>query len=89
MPAIEEKPKRHDGVERQPNSGATSESVLDPSDIEACKAQVLESATTPAVPPPPDGGYGWVCVLACSLVNGFTWGVVSVSSSSSFITHYF
>ncbi|KAI1274422.1 MFS transporter, MCP family, solute carrier family 16, member 6 [Xylaria sp. FL0933] len=25
---------------------------------------------------PPDGGYGWVCVLAQFLINGFTWGVV-------------
>ena len=27
---------------------------------------------------PPDGGYGWVCVLACFLVNFATWGVVAV-----------
>ena len=29
--------------------------------------------------PPPDGGYGWICVLACFCVNAFTWGVVAVS----------
>lgn len=29
--------------------------------------------------PPPDGGYGWVCVAACFMINCFTWGTVSVS----------
>ena len=32
--------------------------------------------------PPPDGGYGWICVLACFCVNAFTWGVVAVSPHS-------
>lgn len=31
------------------------------------------------IDPPPDGGYGWVCVAACFTINCFTWGVVSVS----------
>ena len=36
-------------------------------------------ATAEAPPSPsPDGGYGWVCVLACFCVNAFTWGVVAV-----------
>lgn len=26
-----------------------------------------------------DGGYGWVCVAACFIINCFTWGLVSVS----------
>ena len=31
---------------------------------------------------PPDGGYGWVCVGCCFLMNAHTWGVNSVSSFS-------
>ncbi|KAL9632047.1 MAG: hypothetical protein Q9164_005556 [Protoblastenia rupestris] len=27
---------------------------------------------------PPDGGYGWVCVVAEFFINGFTWGIVAV-----------
>lgn len=26
---------------------------------------------------PPDGGYGWICVIACFVINGFTWGIVA------------
>jgi hypothetical protein len=28
---------------------------------------------------PPDGGYGWVCVACCALINAHTWGVNSVN----------
>lgn len=27
---------------------------------------------------PPDGGYGWVCVVCVFLINAHTWGVNSV-----------
>ena len=27
----------------------------------------------------PDGGYGWICVMTCFVINCFTWGVVAVS----------
>ena len=27
---------------------------------------------------PPDGGYGWICLIACFNINCFTWGVVAV-----------
>ncbi|ETS80842.1 hypothetical protein PFICI_08371 [Pestalotiopsis fici W106-1] len=37
-------------------------------------------------PPPPDGGYGWFCVLAQFLINGFTWGVAA--SYSVYLAHY-
>lgn len=29
---------------------------------------------------PPDGGYGWLCVAACFMINFATWGAVAVSS---------
>ncbi|KAI0450505.1 MFS transporter, MCP family, solute carrier family 16, member 6 [Xylaria acuta] len=34
----------------------------------------------------PDGGYGWVCVLAQFLINGFTWGVAA--SYSVYLAYY-
>ena len=49
---------------------------------------IVASAEAPPTPPP-DGGYGWVCVLACFCVNAFTWGVVAVgphSTSHSYTT---
>ena len=43
---------------------------------------------TPAeAPPPPDGGYGWVCVACSFIVNACTWGLNSVSSC--FPTHIY
>ncbi|OQN99786.1 hypothetical protein B0A48_14556 [Cryoendolithus antarcticus] len=40
----------------------------------------------PPVEPPPDGGYGWVCCGAVSLLNGFTWGVAA--STGTFYSHW-
>jgi hypothetical protein len=28
---------------------------------------------------PPNGGFGWVCVVCLHLINGHTWGLNSVS----------
>ncbi|KAL2049725.1 hypothetical protein ABVK25_010066 [Lepraria finkii] len=43
------------------------------------KESIIEALRPPeAVPsPPPDGGYGWVILLAYVGVNAFTWGVVA------------
>ena len=35
---------------------------------------------------PPDGGYGWVCVACCFLINAHTWGVNS--SYGVFLAYY-
>lgn len=38
-----------------------------------------------SVQPPPDGGYGWVCVATCFSINCFTWGIVAVDTRPSII----
>lgn len=35
---------------------------------------------------PPDGGYGWVCVVCCFLINAHTWGINS--SYGVFLSYY-
>ncbi|KIM95733.1 hypothetical protein OIDMADRAFT_133464 [Oidiodendron maius Zn] len=35
---------------------------------------------------PPDGGYGWICLIACFNINCFTWGVVA--SYGVFLGYY-
>jgi hypothetical protein len=39
----------------------------------------LPSPSSAHLSDPPDGGYGWVCVVAVFFINGFTWGIVAVS----------
>ena len=46
---------------------------------DGARGGVTEDGERGGIPPPPDGGYGWVCVLSCFLINAFSWGVVSVS----------
>lgn len=36
--------------------------------------------------PPPDGGYGWVVVGACFMINCFSWGVTAVSLELSILS---
>ncbi|KAH7310760.1 major facilitator superfamily domain-containing protein [Stachybotrys elegans] len=45
-----------------------------------------ENQGTVDAAPPPDGGYGWLCVLGQFLINGFTWGVAA--SYSVYLAHY-
>lgn len=34
---------------------------------------------------PPNGGYGWVCTACVFMINAHTWGLNSVSKSTSSI----
>ena len=38
------------------------------------------------IPPPPNGGYGWVCTICSALINCHTWGLNS--SYGVFLAHY-
>lgn len=33
---------------------------------------------------PPDGGYGWVCVVSLFMINFSTWGAVAVCASLAY-----
>ncbi|EXJ77382.1 hypothetical protein A1O3_09608 [Capronia epimyces CBS 606.96] len=45
------------------------------------------SSTLPKIDdPPPDGGYGWVCVACIFFINGHTWGVNS--TYGVFLSYY-
>jgi hypothetical protein len=33
----------------------------------------------------PEGGYGWVCVACCTIINAHSWGINSVSDKSRHI----
>lgn len=57
----------------------------DPVDNEAVSAdpEQAQPLARSEVEPPPDGGYGWVCVLCVFLVNAHTWGINSVGFVTS------
>lgn len=52
--------------------------VTNPDDV---MAMAMDTRIDGDHEPPPDGGYGWVCVAACFIINCFTWGIVSVSQN--------
>ena len=45
----------------------------------------LEEVQSIPTDPPPDGGYGWVCVICVFFVNAHTWGLNSVCNSCWYI----
>ncbi|KAM0289591.1 hypothetical protein ACHAO9_005873, partial [Fusarium lateritium] len=46
----------------------------------------LETTFPEDVPSPPDGGYGWIIVGSCFILNAFTWGVTA--SFGVYLTEY-
>jgi MFS family permease len=50
-------------------SGGDASPILDPS---------IDSSDDVGDDEPPDGGYGWVCVIVCFMINAHTWGINSV-----------
>lgn len=45
--------------------------------ITPVEADLAIVATPTPVLEVPEGGYGWVCVVSISIINGFVWGSVT------------
>ena len=54
-----------------------------PLEPKSTEIQAVESSvdSNAVADPPPDGGYGWICVASVFIINGFTWGVTAVRVS--------
>ncbi|MCJ1284779.1 Tubulin beta chain (Beta tubulin) [Xylographa opegraphella] len=70
-----------DSLEAQQEHGGDSEKTVTFNDEEQ---SVMKPNERPDIPP--DGGYGWVCVVAVACVNAHTWGLNS--SYGVFLSHY-
>ncbi|KAI4248125.1 MAG: hypothetical protein L6R40_001214 [Gallowayella cf. fulva] len=71
-----------------PLRATTTEPDPSPAGSEKTVVAGHDSAPTEYTPvePPPNGGYGWVCVAACFMINGHTWGLNS--SYGVFLSYY-
>lgn len=72
----------HEENEKRNTSLNTSSDVntAEPEDAEK------QPSVTPAADVPPNGGYGWVCVACCFLLNAHTWGLNS--AYAVFLAYY-
>ncbi|KAI6084710.1 MFS transporter, MCP family, solute carrier family 16, member 6 [Hypoxylon rubiginosum] len=68
------------------NAGTTDSHQLSELDKPSSTYLDVVQHNQDALPAPPDGGYGWLCVLAQFLINGFTWGVAA--SYSVYLAYY-
>ncbi|KAK3324329.1 major facilitator superfamily domain-containing protein [Cercophora scortea] len=63
----------HDAIKPGRTSHTGARPGFEP--LEEGLAPAYDNAQDSDMPPPPDGGYGWVCTLCVFLVNANTWGV--------------
>jgi hypothetical protein len=74
-----ERPDQYDEINQVHEVTTDGSASSDPEKLGALEdlRQIPEEETKP-VDVPPDGGYGWVCVVCVALMNAHTWGVNSV-----------
>lgn len=63
--------------EAYPMEWPHQEDTPDPGTLEELRNGNLTNLAT-IEPIPPNGGYGWVCMMAVFLINAHTWGVNAV-----------
>lgn len=72
----------------EPSAPGNGDSLVPSEEIDnqhsAIEAQTAPVDKTP--PPPPNGGYGWVCTACVATINAHTWGLNS--SYGVFLAHY-
>ncbi|KAL2043533.1 hypothetical protein N7G274_003840 [Stereocaulon virgatum] len=74
------RPPTSDTTKEHGSAADSEETIADPV---ADQPEVEEKNT---VDEPPNGGYGWVCVACCFLINAHTWGINS--SYGVFLAYY-
>ena len=70
----------------QANAHASNGELDDSSQQSPVAEDQVAQETKPKIPPPPNGGYGWVCTACTAVINGHTWGLNS--SYGVFLAHY-
>lgn len=78
----------HDAAPKSALRSEASEATLSVrADLDAADNKSVDTDPEQAQPlapvvveEPPDGGYGWVCVLSVFLINAHTWGINGVGS---------
>ena len=65
-------------ADRAPSRHESDKEISVPPKVEAGAEAAQEEHDKIGDEPPPNGGYGWVCVTCVALVNAHTWGINSV-----------
>ncbi|KAF1817074.1 MFS general substrate transporter [Eremomyces bilateralis CBS 781.70] len=78
--------KDEDAIERSTSPDATSEDGNSSAGQVAVDVETGADTVALARDGPPEGGYGWVCVLCVAGINAHTWGMNS--SYAVFLAHY-
>ncbi|KAH7312498.1 putative MFS transporter [Stachybotrys elegans] len=78
---------RKDGSDTDPSTAPDLEKRVDQDAPPEKRLQEIQQHTSHlAPPPPPNGGYGWVCTICVALINAHTWGINA--SYGVFLAHY-